>query len=78
MTHVRSRADGACEPICVRIPEAIRLTGISRSRLYELMKSGDVEYAKVGASTLIVVDSLRRFVERHREPRPSAAVDSSG
>jgi len=27
------------EPISVRIPEAVQLTGFSRSKLYELMRS---------------------------------------
>lgn len=62
-----TRQDGAlAEPISVRIPEACRLTGLSRSRLYELMKNGDIEFAKVGASTLILVESLRSFVEGQR------------
>jgi hypothetical protein len=30
------------------------------------MKSGDVEFAKVGSSTLIIVESLRRFVDGHK------------
>ena len=54
------------EPISVRIPEAVRMTGLSRSRLYELMKSGDIEFVKVGASTLIPTDSLRRFIDGRR------------
>jgi excisionase family DNA binding protein len=54
------------EPISVRIPEACRLTGLSRSRLYELMKSRDIEFVKVGSSTLILVDSLRRFIQSRR------------
>lgn len=54
------------EPISVRIPDAVRLTGLSRSRLYELMKSGDIAFAKVGASTLVLVDSLRSFLEASR------------
>ena len=54
------------EPISVRIPEAVRLTGLSRSRLYELMRSGDIEFVKVGSSTLILVMSLRRFIESRR------------
>jgi excisionase family DNA binding protein len=49
-------------PISVKIPEAVRLTGISRSRIYELLRSGDIECAKVGNSTLVLVDSLRRFI----------------
>jgi len=59
-----ARAGAAsAEPISVKIPEAVRLTGLSRSRIYELMKSGDIQFAKVGSSTLILVGSLRRFVE---------------
>ena len=54
------------EPITVRIPEAIRITGMSRSRIYELMQAREIEYVKVGASTLIIVDSLRAFIERRR------------
>jgi len=75
MTGTRTGGVGTSDPISVRIPEAIRLTGISRSRLYELMKSGDVEYAKVGASTLILLDSLRRFVENQRAASGSASLD---
>jgi hypothetical protein len=57
-----NEAPTVAEPISVRIPDAVRLTGLSRSRLYELMRSGDIEFAKVGASTLILFESLRRFV----------------
>lgn len=56
----------SAELISVKIPEAVRLTGLSRSRIYELMRSGDIEYAKVGSSTLILVDSLRGFIEQKR------------
>jgi excisionase family DNA binding protein len=55
----------ACEPISVKIPEAVRLSGLSRSRIYELMRSGDIEFAKVGSSTLIIVESLRQFIQSH-------------
>lgn len=54
------------EPISVKIPEAVRLSGLSRSRIYELMRSGDIEYAKVGSSTLILLESLRGFIEQRR------------
>lgn len=54
------------QPISVRIPEAVRLTGLSRSRIYELMKSGDIQFAKVGSSTLIIFPSLRRFIDERR------------
>lgn len=51
------------EPLTVRIPVAVRLTGIGRSKLYELIKSGDVETVKVGTATLVKVASLRRLAE---------------
>lgn len=58
------------EPISVRVPEAVRMTGLSRSRIYELMKSGDIRFAKVGSSTLILVDSLRSFVHGRQSSPP--------
>ena len=64
----------ALEPISVKVPEAVRLTGLSRSRIYELMKSGDIEFAKVGSSTLILVESLRAFVRAHRSSSPDRSI----
>ncbi|KPF80253.1 excisionase [Novosphingobium sp. AAP93] len=52
------------DPISVRVAEAIRLTGIGRSKLYELMASGDIETIKVGRCTLIPMTSLRALVRR--------------
>ena len=53
----------AMDPISVRIPDAVRLTGLSRSRIYELMRDGEINFAKVGRSTLIMVEDLRRFIQ---------------
>ena len=39
---------GPVEPITVRIPDAVRLTGLSRSRIYELMKAGEIDFVKIG------------------------------
>lgn len=44
----------------------MRLTGIGRSKLYELIALGDVETAKIGTCTLITVASLRRLIEKAR------------
>ena len=62
------------EPIAVRVPDAARLIGLSRSRLYELMKRGEVEYIKVGGATLIPYEALRDFIAR--QPRPGLTVDT--
>lgn len=55
----------AVPPITVRIPEARRLTGIGRSKLYELIAAGEIETIKVGAMTLLRYDALTSFIERH-------------
>ena len=61
MAHNRDRPAGAVviEPLTVRISTAVQLTGISRSRLYELIQSGELETVKVGRSTLIPFRSLK-------------------
>lgn len=53
-------------PISIRARRAVEMTGISRSSLYELMRSGGIEFVKVGASTLILMKSLTAFIERQR------------
>ena len=42
------------------------LTGISRSKLFERMKSGERRIVKLEVVTLILVDSLYRFIEAKR------------
>lgn len=54
------------EPFSVRIPVAVQLTGIGRSKLYELVAAGEVETVKVGASTLVTVASLRNLIQNRR------------
>ena len=59
----------AMEPIAVRIAEAMRLTGIGRSKLYELIASGDIETVKIGRCTLIPTTSLHDLIDRARRGR---------
>jgi excisionase family DNA binding protein len=62
-------------PISVRVPEALAMTGLSRSRLYELIKSGEIEIVKVGASTLVLVESLKDAIERRRANSLSPTIE---
>ena len=48
---------------CCTIPEACQAAGFGRSTLYELIQQGRIEARKVGARRLIVVASLRAFLE---------------
>lgn len=54
------------DPITVRVPIAVRMLGLSRSKFYMLLADGEFEIVKVGRCTLVVVASLHRFVERQR------------
>lgn len=47
------------EPLTVRIATAVRITGLSRSRIYELIQSGDLKTVKVGRATLVHYESLK-------------------
>jgi hypothetical protein len=51
------------ERLAVSIPEAVMVSGRSKSRLYQDMKAGRLEFRKNGRSTLILVRSLKRLVE---------------
>lgn len=55
------------EVISVRIHDAVRMTGLSRSKIYQLIASGDLEIAKVGRSTVVLVTSLRSFIASRRK-----------
>lgn len=57
-----------------RVPEAVELTGISRSTLYELMAADAIESVKVGKTRLIPHDALEAFVARLRQEATTDAV----
>lgn len=58
--------DHMIAPISVRIGTAVRMTGIGRSKLYELIRQGAIDVVKIGSATLIPVASLHRLLERNR------------
>jgi len=49
------------------IPDAVRVLGIGRSTLYELIATGEIEVIKIGRRTLIAHDELERYVKRLTE-----------
>jgi len=57
------------------IARAVRLTGLSRSRIYELIKAGELEKIRVGGSALITHASLLAMIERRL---PSDRDDRQG
>jgi excisionase family DNA binding protein len=49
-------------PLAVRPTEAARQLGISRSRLYQLLKSGKIPHRKDGAATVIAYEDLVAYL----------------
>jgi excisionase family DNA binding protein len=52
------------EPLAVDIREACRLTGLGRSKLYELLTADEIPSVKIGKRRVIPVASLRKFIEQ--------------
>ena len=50
-------------PIFVTVNEAKQVLSLSHSRVYQLMRSGALDYVKHGAKTLIRYDSVTRFAD---------------
>jgi excisionase family DNA binding protein len=51
------------DPISVDIPTACRMSGISRSFLYEVLAAGQVRSVRAGRRRLVLVDSLRAWLQ---------------
>ena len=63
-THAHAAELARLDPLTVRIPVAVKLTGIGRSKLYKLIRAGELDVVKVGTATLVTMTSLRRLAER--------------
>jgi excisionase family DNA binding protein len=61
-----SRQNADLSPITLRITDACRITGIGRSKFYELIKAGEIEVIKVGAITLVPMTSIDALLQRGR------------
>jgi excisionase family DNA binding protein len=70
--------DAIFKPLTVRIREACRLTGIGRSKFYELIAAGEIEVIKVGTITLVPLAGLEGFLKQcsvsPTQPHHSTAI----
>src|SRR5579863_7110264 len=53
---------GTTERLRVTVPEAARIIGVSRTRLYKHIKSGAIRVTKDGGRTLFTMSDLRKLV----------------
>ncbi len=62
--NLSKSASKAIEPLRVDIPEAARILGVSRSRIYLRIKDGSLSAIKEGGRTLITMVELHAYVAR--------------
>ena len=51
------------EPMAMTVDDCVRATRIGRTRLYELIRAGEIEAVKSGSRTLVLASSCRRYLE---------------
>ena len=59
---VRGSDGSELTPLLISIPQAMRLTGLGRSKIYQKLESGEIESVHVDARRLIPYDAVVRFV----------------
>jgi excisionase family DNA binding protein len=52
--------------LLVSIDEGCEVVGVKRSKMYELLATGEIESVKIGKSRRIPVDALEEYVSRLR------------
>ncbi len=52
------------EPLLASIPETGHQLRVGRTKIYELINSGELETVKIDKRHLVVQDSIKRLVER--------------
>jgi excisionase family DNA binding protein len=50
-------------PIAVAIENAPQIVGVSRTRIFEAIRNGELSARKAGRSTIIEIDELKRWVK---------------
>jgi excisionase family DNA binding protein len=52
------------EPILVTVLEAAEMLGLGRSTIYELFKSGEIKFVRIGKAVRVPVHEVREYVQR--------------
>jgi excisionase family DNA binding protein len=56
--------NGQINPVTVTVAVALRLSGLGRTKLYELIAKGEIKSLRVGTRRLISFGSLKSFLEK--------------
>ena len=56
-------SDGeSLDPVTITVPMALRVSGLGRTKLYELLTNGEIQSVRVGSRRLIVFASLKALL----------------
>lgn len=66
------------EALALTIPEAAEAARISRARLYEAIRDGELALAKVGRRSIVLRADLAAWLASKRRARPTYKTARSG
>jgi excisionase family DNA binding protein len=56
-------SETALKPITVTVPTALAVTGLGRTKFYELVKEGRIRTVAIGRRTLVIFADLEKLAE---------------
>ena len=63
------------ERLLLRPDEAAEIIGISRSRMYQLLSTGELPVVKVGNSLRVPLERLRAWIDAQVKPRAGSTPE---
>ncbi len=64
---MESSQEGTPQRLLLRIPEAAETLGIGRTKIYELIATGELPTIRVGRAVRISVSTLQKWVETREQ-----------
>ncbi len=58
--------------IALKIPEAVAMSGLTRTAIYNALKDGSLRGRKSGRRTIILKEELQRYIEALPAYQPAA------
>ena len=57
------------EPVTVTVPVALRISGLGRTKFYQLLADGEIQSVRIGTRRLVVFASLRARLTDNAEAK---------
>jgi excisionase family DNA binding protein len=65
------------EKIGYSVDETVEASGLGRSTIYELIRSGELDSIKVGRRRIVPADALREFIDTKRTASDQVIAQAS-